>query len=295
MKNPPFNYHRPASLEEALDLLAAHGDDGKVLAGGQSLLPVMALRLGRPEHVIDIGAIESLGRISVDDGGGGTDGVTIGAMVRHAEAERSAEVARIAPLVTAALPYVGHRAIRSRGTVVGSIAHADAAAEMPAVCLATGATMHLASTTGTRTLDAADFFQGHFTTALEDTELLTGVHFPRAAAGSGATLVEISRRHGDYAMCGLACRVDLTEGRISDAALAFFGVASTAIRLAEAEAALVGNAPSETLFSEAGDAVMETIDPDGDIHATAAYRRHIAGVLTRRGLTEATSRIGAAA
>jgi len=286
MKNPPFNYHRPATLDEALHLLAEHGDDAKILAGGQSLLPVMALRLGRPDHVIDIGAIEELKMIT------GGDGVTIGAMVRHSEAETSPEVALNAPLVAAALPHVGHRAIRTRGTVAGSIAHADAAAELPAVCTAVGATMHVASTTGTREVPASDFFEGHFTTALQDHELLTAVHFPAWSPTAGGTVVEISRRHGDYAMCGLACVVDAPSGTIASAALSFFGVASTPVRVGEAEASLIGKAPGSQAFAEAAEIVSANLSPDGDIHATAAYRRHIAAVLTQRGLAEALGRIG---
>ena len=286
MKNPPFNYHRPASVDEALALLAEHGDEAKILAGGQSLLPIMALRLGRPEHVIDIGAIDELKAISVGDG------VTIGAMVRHAEAEKSAEVAEHTPLVAVALPHVGHRAIRNRGTVVGSIAHADGAAEMPAVCLAIGATMYIASSTGSRQVAAADFFQGFFTTSIEANELLTAVHFPAQSPTAGSTVVEISRRHGDYAMCGLACMIDAPGGTIESSALSFFGVGNTPMRVAEAEAALVGKAPSDEAFAAAAAIVSNTLTPDDDIHATAGYRRHIAGVLTRRGLAEATSRIG---
>ena len=286
MKNPPFNYHRPATLDEALALLAEHGDDAKVLAGGQSLLPVMALRLGRPEHVIDIGAIESLASIAVNDG------VRIGAMVRHAVAEKSADVAQHAPLVAAAMPHVGHRAIRNRGTVVGSIAHADAAAEMPAVCLATDARMHIASSTGTREVAASDFFHGHFTTAVEPNELLAAVHFPAWSATAGGTVVEVSRRHGDYAMVGLACMIDAPEGVVASAALAFFGVSSSAVRVTAAEAALVGQQPTLAAFERAASIAAESLDPDGDIHATAAYRRQLAAVLTRKGLAEATSRIG---
>ena len=286
MKNPPFNYHRPATLDEALALLAEHGDDAKVLARGQSLLPVMALRLGRPEHVIDIGAIDSLASIVVDNG------VRIGAMVRHAVAEKSADVAQHAPLVAAAMPHVGHRAIRNRGTVVGSIAHADAAAEMPAVCLATDATMHIGSSAGTRDVAADEFFHGHFTTAVEPNELLTAVQFPPWSATAGGTVVEVSRRHGDYAMVGLACMIDAPEGVVASAALAFFGVSSSAVRVAAAEAALVGQQPTTAAFEKAASIVADSLEPDSDIHATAAYRRQLAAVLTRKGLAEATSRIG---
>jgi len=286
VKNPTFNYHRPSTLAEALALLAEHGDEAKILAGGQSLLPVMALRLGQPEHVVDIGTIDELKQITVGDG------VTIGAMVRHAEAEKSPEVAQQAPMVAAALPHVGHRAIRNRGTVVGSIAHADGAAELPAVCLATDAVMHIASASEARQVRAADFFQGFFTTALDPTEILTAVQFPQAPPISGAAVVEVSRRHGDYAMCGLACSLDVDSGTIQSAALAFFGVSSTPVRVAEAEAGLVGAAPTAETFDAPANTVMASLSPDGDIHATAAYRRHIAGVLTRKGLAEATARIG---
>lgn len=289
MKNPPFNYHRPATLTEALELLAEHGEDGKVLAGGQSLLPVMALRLGRPEHVIDIGAIEELTTIFA------ASGVSIGAMVRHAEAEKSADVARLAPLVSAALPYVGHRAIRSRGTIGGSIAHADPAAELPAVCLATGATMQIRSTSGSRQVAAASFFDGYFTTALEPDELLTSVYFPEVKPETGSAVVEISRRHSDYAMAGLACQITAPGGVISSAALSFFGVSSKPVRLAEAEAELVGKPPGGHAFAAAAAVVRETLDTFDDIHATAQYRRHIAGVLTARGLTKAMTTIEVAA
>lgn len=291
MKHPPFNYHRPTTVDEALRLLDEHGAEAKILAGGQSLLPVMALRLGRPDHVIDIGGIDELGQITA----GSTGGVHIGAMVRHAQAENSPEVGAAAPLVTAALPHVGHRAIRSRGTVVGSIVHADAAAEMPAVCLAGAATLHVASTQGERTVAAADFFEGFFTTAIEPQELVTAVEFPETTPGTGVAVVEVSRRHGDYAMVCLACTVQVDGGSISDAALAFFGVGSTAVRTSEAEAVLFGSPPTRQTFDAAAEAVRDQLEPNSDIHATAAYRRHIAGVLTTRGLEEAASRIGAAA
>ncbi len=287
VKNPPFNYHRPATLTEALDLLAAHGDDAKVLAGGQSLLPVMALRLGRPDHVVDIAAIDELKHIATASGA-----LSLGAMVRHAQAETSPMVAEHAPVVAAALPHVGHRAIRNRGTVVGSIAHADAAAEMPAVCLTLGATLHLASATGTREIAAADFFLGFFTTAALPEELVTSVTFPPWSATSGGAVVEISRRHGDYAMCGLACAIDVADGVIESAALSFFGVASTPIRVAEAEAIVVGQRPSPALFAQAAEVVADVLSPDSDIHATANHRRQIAAVLTRRGLAQSADQIG---
>lgn len=286
MKNPPFHYHRPGTVDEALSLLAEHGDEAKILAGGQSLLPVMALRLGRPAHIIDIGSIPGLDRITVEDG------VSIGALVRHAQAERSPEIAEHAPLIATAMPHVGHRAIRNRGTVVGSIAHADAAAEMPAVCLALESRMTISSTQGVRSVQASDFFHGYFTTALRPDELLTSVEFPVWPASAGGAVVEVSRRHGDYAMVGLACVLDTPDGVIAHAALSFFGVGSTAVRVPEAEALLIGQPPGEEIFAAAASVVSQVLDPGDDIHATAAYRRHVAGVLTRRGLGQAANTIG---
>ncbi len=287
MKNPQFNYHRPGSLSEALALLDEHGDEAKVLAGGQSLLPVMALRLGRPEHLVDIGALAGLSNITA-----GPQGTTIQALVRHAAAERSTDIATHAPLVSAAMPHVGHRAIRTRGTVCGSIAHADPAAEMPAVCLAVDATMVAESVAGTREIVATDFFEGYLTTALRPNEILTEVRFPAWSATAGGTVVEISRRHGDYALLGLACLLDVTEGLIANAALSFFGAGGTPIRVAEAEQTLIGRPPNDETFAAAAKAVTEHLEPGSDIHASTNYRRHIAGVLTRRGLAEATSKIG---
>ena len=288
MKNPPFVYHQAHTLGEAIELLAEFGEDGKVLAGGQSLLPTMALRLGPPEHVIDISRVPGLDAIGLEADGG----VSIGALVRHAQAERSDDIAGKAPLIAEAMPHVGHRAIRTRGTVVGSIAHADPAAEMPAVCLATEATMVATSTQGERTIPAAEFFEGYLTTALRSDELLTQVRFPAWLPSSGGALVEVSRRHGDYALVGLACRLDVSGGAIGSAALAFFGVAPTPVRVAAAEAALVGKPPTAETFAEAAAIVSESLSPTADIHGSTNYRRHVAGVLTQSGLEAAASRVG---
>lgn len=283
MKNPPFQYHRPTSLQDALALLDEH-EDAKVLAGGQSLLPIMALRLGRPEHVVDIANIPGLDSIIV-----GADGsVTIGALVRHAAAERSDDIAEKAPLIHQAMPHVGHRAIRTRGTVVGSIAHADPAAEMPAVVLATNATMVIRSSSGQREVAAADFFHSYLTTAVQPNEILTEVKFPAWSANSHGAVVEEARRHGDYAMVGLACRFDVSGGEVTDAALAFFGVDQVPVRVPAAEAALVGSVPTDEAFDQVATIVSETLNPTADGHGSTNYRRHLAGVLTRRGLAQAT-------
>lgn len=283
MKAPPFTYHRPDSLAGALDLLAEHGDDAKILAGGQSLIPLMALRMGRPAHVVDIGGIDGLDRIDVADGV-----VTLGALVRHEQAKQSPDVAAHAPLVAAAMPHVAHRAIRTQGTVVGSIAHGDPAAEMPAVVLATGATMTATAASGERTIAADDFFLGYLDTALRADEILTSVRFPAWPAGSRGTVVEVARRHGDYALVGLAARLDVgDDGVVTGAALAFFGAASTAVRVATAEAALVGSPAGDAdAVAEAARLVGEELRPPADIHATTAYRRHLAGVLVRRAVDQ---------
>ena len=291
MKISPFTYHRPDSLEQACALLAEHGDESKVLAGGQSLLPIMALRLGRPEHVVDIGAIPGLDAINVGRGSGDKPTVSIGALVRHAQAERSDELAELAPIVHQAMPHISHRAIRTRGTVCGSIAHADPAAEMPAVCVAADATMTATSIEGTRHIAAADFFHGYLDTELRADEILTQLTFPAAIAGQGTSVVEESRRQGDFALIGLACSLRVEATEISEVALSFFGAASTAVRCTEAEEVLVGQEPSAARFAEAARIVSKSLTPGADIHASANYRQPLAGVLTIRGLAEAHAAI----
>ena len=291
MKMPAFCYHRPASVPEAVGLLSEFGGEAKVLAGGQSLLPLLALRLSHPAHLVDIGRVAGLDGLDA-----GADGFTVGAGVRHAAVESSPVAGRAAPLVAAAMPHIGHRAIRNRGTVCGSLAHADPAAELPAVALATDAELVAVSNTGERRIPAGDFFLGFLTCALDETELLTAVRFPAWPAATGWSVQEVSRRHGDYALVGLAAVLGLgAGGRVERAALSFFGAGSTPVRVGEAERVLVGEHPEPAAFAEAADVVTKTIEPPGDNHASAAYRAHVAGVLTRRGLAEAATRAGAGA
>jgi aerobic carbon-monoxide dehydrogenase medium subunit len=290
VKMPAFRYHRPSTVDEAVGLLADYGADAKVLAGGQSLVPLLALRLSHPEHLVDIGRVEGLD--SFDDGPGG---FTVGAGVRHVDVELSPVTARAAPLVAAAMPHIGHRAIRNQGTVCGSLAHADPAAELPAVTLAVDAELVVRSRAGERTIPAADFYLGYLSSALDETELLTAVRFPPWPARTGSSVQEISRRHGDYALVGLAAVLGVgDDGRVERAALSFFGAGATPVRVPEAERVLVGEHPEPGAFAEAAAVVTKTIDPPGDNHATAAYRAHVAGVLTRRCLAEAAERTGAA-
>jgi carbon-monoxide dehydrogenase medium subunit len=291
MKAPPFVYHRPETLDEALALLAEHGDEAKVLAGGQSLIPLMALRMGRPGHVVDIGGIDGLAEISVGsdvDGGG----VTLGPLVRHEQAKRSADLAKHAPLITETMPWVAHRAIRTQGTVLGSIAHADPAAEMPAVVLATGATMTATSVRGIRQIAADHFFQGYLDTALDADEILTGVTFPAWPTNAAGSVTEVARRHGDYALVGVALRIEVDGDIVTDAALCFFGAASTAIRVPIAEETLINSPLSAETFDAVAQIVSSELEPPKDIHGTTAYRKHLAGVITRRGLASAAAKIG---
>jgi aerobic carbon-monoxide dehydrogenase medium subunit len=289
VKMPAFRYHRPSTVEEAIGLLAEYGSDAKVLAGGQSLVPLLALRLSHPEHLVDIGRIAGL-----DGAEDGPDGFTIGAAARHADVELSPVTTKAAPLVAAAMPHIGHRAIRNRGTVCGSLAHADPAAELPAVALATGAELIARSSTGERRIPAADFFLGYLTSALDETEVLTAVRFPPWPGRTGWSVQEISRRHGDYALVGVGVQLELAEdGTIARAGIGMCGAGAVPIKATEAETLLQGEAPTEALFVEASVKAAEQADPEGDIHATADYRRDMVRVLTARGLRLALARMGA--
>ncbi len=292
MKMSPFDYHRPDTVDEAVALLETYSGDGKVLAGGQSLLPILALRLTRLDHLIDIGRVQGLQSIEIDDGGT----VSVGATVTHACVERSDAMTAAAPAVVGAMPYIGHRAIRSRGTVCGSLAHADPSAELPAVALAVGAQMIVRGPAGARTVDASDFFEGYLSSALAEDELLIGVRFPAWAPRAGWSVLEISRRHGDFALVGLVTTLETDEaGLVRRPALSFFGIAGTPVRVAEAERLLDGNTPSPALYAEAAHVVSAGLEPRADDHASSEYRAHVAGVLTRRGIAEAVARATARA
>ncbi len=283
MKPPAFQYVAPKTLEEALEARAEHADDCAVLAGGQSLMPLLNLRMAFPGTVIDLAGVGELAGIREWDGG-----VAIGAMTRQRTAEGDALIRDRAPLMSVALPNIGHAAIRNRGTVGGSIAHADPAAALPAVALALDAQLVAKRKGGERTIDAADFFAGFLTTALEPDELLVEVRLPAMAKGHGVAFHELARRHGDFALVGVAAAVALDGGRIADARLAFIGVGGAPVRAREAEKVLVGAEPGAELFAEAAETAKGELDPAGDSHASAEYRRRVAGVLAQRALAEAT-------
>ena len=286
MKPAPFEYFRPGSVDEALELLAQHGWDAKLLAGGQSLVPAMNFRLAAPGVLIDLNRIPGLDAIREDGGA-----LCIGTMARQHAAERSDVVRRLAPLLAEALPYVAHPQIRNRGTVGGSIAHADPAAELPAVMLALGARMHVVGPNGPRALAADAFFTGLFATALEHDEMLVEIEIPAPAPRSGCAFLEVSRRHGDFGLAGLAVSVAMDDGGCcSDARIALLGVGEGPVLAAAAADALRGQSSSADAFAAAADAARAEVDPPMDIHASADYRRHLVGVLVSRALPLAFDR-----
>jgi carbon-monoxide dehydrogenase medium subunit len=286
MKPPAFDYSAPTTLDEALALLREHGDEARPLAGGQSLVPLLSLRLARPSHLIDLAGVDELSSIRADDGH-----LTLGAMVRELAAERSEEVHRTAPLLADALPLIGHPAIRSRGTVGGSLAHADPSAELPAVAVALGAELVARSEArGSRTIPAGDFFVGFFQTALEADEILTEIRIPAPAPGTGSAIAEVARRHGDFAMVGAAAVVRVEAGRVIDARLVLTGVSATPWRATAAEEMLVGAGANAEAIGEAAGQAAADLSPPTDVHGSSSYRRHIAGVLARRTLTMAAQR-----
>ncbi len=287
MKLPCFDYEAPATVAEVVELLAAHEDQASVLAGGQSLIPLLALRLARPAVLIDINGLSELSGVSVTDGL-----VTIGALTREFAAEESATVADAVPLLAAALPLIGHEAIRSRGTIGGSLAHADPAAELPAVARALDAEFVVRSQSGDRVIPAAQWFEGYLTTSRRSDEILVEMRFPAAAPGTGVAFQEIARRHGDFAIVGLAASLTLDDGVIGDARLAFAGLADVPVRAAEAEAFLVGQRPSAGLFEEAARLATAGLDPPADLHGSSEYRKKIAATLVRRGLQAAARNAG---
>jgi aerobic carbon-monoxide dehydrogenase medium subunit len=282
MKLPDVEYEAPTTVAEAIDMLAEHGDEASVLAGGQSLIPLLALRLARPAVLIDINGIDELAGVSQTDGQ-----VAIGAMTREYVAEESVTVADAVPLLAAALPLIGHEAIRSRGTIGGSLAHADPAAELPAVARALNAEFVVRGPSGERVIPAAQWFEGYLTTSRRPDELLAEVRFPAAGPDTGTSFTEVARRHGDFAIVGLATSLVLSGGVISDARLAFAGVSEVPVRATAAEELLAGERPSAELFDEAARRATEDLDPPADLHGSSDYRKTVAAAVVRRGLRAA--------
>jgi carbon-monoxide dehydrogenase medium subunit len=283
MKAPAFDLYRPRTLDEALSLLTEHRDDVKVLAGGQSLVPLLNFRLARPAVVVDIGLVPGLDGIEV-----GAQGLRIGSMARHSQVEHSEIVAAACPLLSRAMVHIAHPPIRNRGTLGGSLAHGDPAAELPTVALALDAVLVAASVRGTREISVSDFYQGFLTTALAEDELLVSVRFPPWPAHTGAVFSEVSRRRGDFAMVGVAVAAGTdAQGRLADLKIAFSGVSDVPVRASEVENLLLGTAFDEDDQRRAVDLVHECLTPPDDLHGSSAYRRSVAATLMIRSISEA--------
>jgi aerobic carbon-monoxide dehydrogenase medium subunit len=284
VKPPPLRYSRPESTAEALATLAALGPDGKVLAGGQSLVPLLSMRLADPGHLVDINRLAELSYVRVADGH-----VRVGALARHAEVLADTAASTAQPLLAKALRFVAHAAIRNRGTTVGSIVHADPAGEMPAVLALLAGAVRGASDGTQRVVPASGFFLGPLESAVQPGELATEALFPVLPPSAGTGFAEVSRRRGDYAVCGVAAVVQLGEdGRIAQARAAYLSVGPRPLVLDLTEA--VAGAPAD--LAAAAELARQSVDPAPDLHASAAYRRHLAGVLTERALLEALAEAG---
>ena len=287
MKPAPFEYYDPRSVDEALALLQEHGDEAKVLAGGQSLGPLLNMRMATPQVIVDVNRVEALDYQQDQDGW-----MAIGALTRQSELEDDASFHRKQPLVAEAIPLIGHRAIRNQGTVGGSVAHADPAAEWPALVAGLDAELVVQSAgNDPRVLGAEDFFLTYLTTMLQPDELLLEIRLPPWPKDAGWAFVEFSRRHGDFALVGVASRLRLDPDRICrDARLALIGVEGVPVRARQAEDMLEGERVSRELFVAAGQETGKNLDPQGDLHASGEFRRDLAGVLVRRALTQAAKR-----
>ena len=283
MKPAPFEYYAPESLADVVSLLAEHGDDAKVLAGGQSLVPMLALRLTRFDHIIDLNRVGELQGVERANGT-----LTVKAMTRQSAVEHDAEAGAAVPLLAQAVPLIGHFQIRNRGTIGGSIAHADPASELPAVTLALDAELEVAGPSGTRRVPAADFFLGTWTTTIEPDEILAAIHFPVWPGRAGFAVAEIARRSGDFALAGVVCAVELnSSGAVTRSAISFLGMAPTPVRARAAEAALNGSTPSASDIVEIARLAVGDTSPTADVHASAEYRTHVGAHLVERALDRA--------
>jgi carbon-monoxide dehydrogenase medium subunit len=285
MKLPAFEYACPTTLSEAIALLANHGSEAKPLAGGQSLMPMMAFRIAQPSLLVDLRKLPGLDEIKI-----GADGVRLGALVRWRDILDDKRLAAAHPLLKEAISHVAHYQIRNRGTVGGSCAHADPASEMPGIAQVCDASIAVTGKGGARTIMAADFFKGALTTALEPDEIITEIHLPAWPAGRRYGFQEFARRRGDFAMSGIALYYDLDGGKATNVHVGVFGVGDCQRRLGRAEAALNGNTVDDALAVKVGEAAAAEVEPQQDIHASAAYRRALTGTLAERALKAALAR-----
>jgi CO/xanthine dehydrogenase FAD-binding subunit len=290
MKPPLFDYVVPASIDTAVAALADAGGDAKVLAGGQSLVPMLNFRLLRPSILVDINRIPGLAFIEET-----ADSIRIGALTRHFQLETSPVVARHFPVLSCAMTHVAHLAIRNRGTIGGSLSHADPAAELPLLAMLLDAELNVAAPSGKRAIPTRDFFLDALTVDLGSADIVTAIVLPKLPPNTGWGFEEVARRHGDFALAAVAATLTLSSGVIEEARLALTGVGPTPLRVPDAEALLIGHALDAELISRIVNAVSDAITPETDLHASSDYRRHLAGVLTRRALAAAWDRAIASA
>ncbi|MBX9709790.1 MAG: xanthine dehydrogenase family protein subunit M [Xanthobacteraceae bacterium] len=288
MKPAAFDYVCAESVEHAVQTLAEAGDDGKILAGGQSLMPMMNFRLVKPSVLVDINRVTGLDRVELRGGR-----LALGALVRHHMTATDALIARHVPVLHHAMKHVAHLTVRNRGTFCGSVCHADPAAEMPMMSLLLNASVYIASPRGARTVPAQDFFVGSLITALEPDELVTEIEIDTLPDGSGWGFEEFARRHGDYALAAVAVTMERRDGAASNVRLALMGVGDTAVRMPQVEEMLEGGGFDDALLDKAVETLRQQINPNSDLNASSDYRRHLAGVLTRRALRDAWVRAAA--
>lgn len=285
MKPAPFQYKRPATLDEAIRLLVTDPNESKLLAGGQSLIPLMAFRLVRPAVLVDISRLPGLDHIEMREGK-----IRLGANATHRRIELHAEVRELCPIIAEALRHVGHVAIRNAGTIGGSLAHADPAAEWPAVILALDGAVEVSGPSGERRISADEFFLDWMTTVLSPDEIITNVELTTPPIGAGWAFLEIARRQGDFALAGVAAVLGVIDGVVAHVRLGLLGAGLTPVRAFEAEQSLLGHAATAEQFRQAAEAVRDTVTPVGDQHGSASYRRKLAGILTVRALELAATR-----
>ena len=278
MKPPKFEYIRPTSVKEAVAALAAAGDEGKIIAGGQSLVPMMNFRLLSPSVLIDINRIPGMGEIQEQPDGG----LRIGALTRHHALETSSTVKRLYPVMHAAMQHVAHLAIRNRGTIGGSITHADPAAELPMLMKLLDAKITLISSKGTRIVDADDFFLGALTSDVQENELVTEINLPALPQGAGWAFEEVARRAGDFALAAAGVVLHVEHGKVIEARIGVMGVADTPMRINDAETILFDQTCDQATLDEVVKTVLQAIEPSTDLHASAEYRSHLIGILVRR-------------
>lgn len=285
MKPPPLAYFRPNNLSEVTAMLEEHGDSAKILAGGQSLMPLLAFRLARPQVLIDINHCAELEHVAIED-----RVLRMGALTRHRAVERLDGLGALAPLVAEAVAEIGHVAIRNRGTVGGSIAHADPAAEWPLLAILLDAEFDLVSASGRRTIAAGDMFTGYYQTAITENEVLIDMRFSLPPPTAGSAFVEVARRHGDFGMSGAGVVLEVEAGVITSARLGLMAVSAAPVRAGESESMLIGREPTDDVLAAAAAAVDGAIAPLADVHGSADYKRHLARVTAERALKQARAR-----